>query len=338
VAPPTDTLVEAETRKQIDEKLLAAGWLVQDKAHINLMAAVGVAGREMPTDTGPAEYMLFIAGKACGIIEAKHEGTSLGHVAEQSARYATSNTKHIQRWAADDEPLPFLFEATNHVIRFRDERDLAPRSRYVFHFHKPETLKDLLEQGDTFRARLQHLPELNKSKHAKGNKLPYLRNINVRWGPVDTRDVSEMFFKDDELERYNLEAGDVLVCEGGEPGRASVWHGEIENMKYQKALHRVRFYSPLNPEYLALLLEYFASTGLLSRYFTGSTIKHFTKESFTSLPFPLPSLAEMEVVVSLVDEKIISIKRLESEIDKQLIKAEKNKQSILALAFSRKTL
>ena len=179
---------------------------------------------------------------------------------------------------------------------------------------------------------------LDKSKHTKGHKLPYLRNINVRWGTVDTRDVSEMFFKDDELGRYNLEAGDVLVCEGGEPGRASVWYGEIENMKYQKALHRVRFYLPLNPEYLALLLEYFASTGLLSRYFTGSTIKHFTKESFTSLPFPLPSLSEIGVIVSLVDEKIISIKRLESEIDKQLTKAEKNKQSILASAFSGSSL
>lgn len=177
---------------------------------------------------------------------------------------------------------------------------------------------------------------LDKSKHTKGHKLPYLRNINVRWGSVETDDVSEMFFKDDELARYNLEAGDVLVCEGGEPGRTSVWCGEIENMKYQKALHRVRFYLPLNPKYIALLLEYFASTGLLSRYFTGSTIKHFTKESFTSLPFPLPSLSEMEEIVSLVDEKIISLKRLESELEVSLLRAGKNKQSILASAFSGK--
>ncbi len=175
---------------------------------------------------------------------------------------------------------------------------------------------------------------LDKSKHTKGGKLPYIRNINVRWGSVDIDDVSEMFFKDEELERYNLESGDVLVCEGGEPGRASVWYGEIENMKYQKAIHRVRFYLPLNPEYLVLLLEYFASTGLLSWYFTGSTIKHFTKESFTSLPFPLPSLEEIREVVVLVDEKIRAIKRIESDIEVSLHRAEKNKQSILASAFS----
>ena len=175
---------------------------------------------------------------------------------------------------------------------------------------------------------------LDKSKHTTGEKLPYLRNINVRWGHVATNDVSEMFFKEGELERYNLISGDVLVCEGGEPGRASVWYDEIPNMKYQKALHRVRFYLPLVPEYLSILLEYFASTGLLTRYFTGSTIKHFTKESFISLPFPLPELVEMEKIVELVDEKITNIQRLEKEIDVQLLKVERNKQSILSSAFS----
>ncbi|MCP4993282.1 MAG: DEAD/DEAH box helicase family protein, partial [Gammaproteobacteria bacterium] len=128
---------------------------------LNLHQSLGVAVREFETDTGPADYMLFIAGKACGIIEAKREGTTLGHVAEQSARYATSGTKHIQRWSADDEPLPFLYEATNHEIRFRDERDPKPKSRNVFHFHQPNTLKERLEAGNTFRHRLQDLPPLN---------------------------------------------------------------------------------------------------------------------------------------------------------------------------------
>ena len=160
-------LLETETRQQIDEKLEACGWVIQDYKRINLVAGDygvhGVAVREHPTDAGPADYMLFIAGKACGIIEAKREGTNLGKVAEQSARYATSSIKHIERWLPEDQPLPFLYEATNHEIRFRDERDPKPRSRNVFHFHKPATLKNWLEQSDTFRARLQQLPELNTS-------------------------------------------------------------------------------------------------------------------------------------------------------------------------------
>jgi len=71
------TLDEAETRKLIDDKLIAAGWVVQNKSRINLIEALAVAVREMDTETGPADYMLIIDGKACGIIEAKWEGPSL---------------------------------------------------------------------------------------------------------------------------------------------------------------------------------------------------------------------------------------------------------------------
>ncbi|MCU7948022.1 MAG: DEAD/DEAH box helicase family protein [Candidatus Thiodiazotropha sp. (ex Cardiolucina cf. quadrata)] len=161
MTPPEQTLPEAETRKIIDQKLIAAGWVIQDKHRINLQASLGVAVREMDTHTGPADYMLFIDGKACGIIEAKREGADLGGVAEQSARYATSNTRFIQRWVPEGEPLPLLYEATNHEIRFRDERDPTPRSRFVFHFHQPVTLLDWLQQENTLRARMAQLPDLN---------------------------------------------------------------------------------------------------------------------------------------------------------------------------------
>ena len=165
MTPPTDKL-EAQTREEIDAKLEAAGWAIQDKKAMNLVAGEqgihGVAVREVDTDTGPADYMLFIQGKACGIVEAKREGANLGQVAEQSGRYATSDTKFIRRWADDDQPLPFLYEATNIEIRFRDERDPSPRSRNVFHFHKPNTLLTWLEEGESFRSRLQNLPTLNE--------------------------------------------------------------------------------------------------------------------------------------------------------------------------------
>lgn len=93
--PPERTYNEAKIREDIDQQLVNAGWVIQDKKQLNLYESLGVAFREMDTDTGPADYMLFIAGKACGIIEAKREGTDLGGVAEQSGRYAKSHTKHI---------------------------------------------------------------------------------------------------------------------------------------------------------------------------------------------------------------------------------------------------
>ncbi|MEQ8409369.1 MAG: type I restriction-modification enzyme R subunit C-terminal domain-containing protein [Gammaproteobacteria bacterium] len=164
MTPPTDK-DEAQTRAFIDEKLIAAGWEIQDAKALNFKAGGygvhGIAVREYPTSTGPADYMLFIDGRACGIIEAKREGTNLGQTDEQSIRYARSELAHTERWVADTDPLPFIYEATNIEIRFRDERDPKPRSRHLFHFHRPDTLKDWLEQGDSLRARLQHLPELN---------------------------------------------------------------------------------------------------------------------------------------------------------------------------------
>ena len=162
---PYTNLDEVQTRERIDGKLEQAGWVIQDAQAINLTAGEpgvhGVAVREHPTATGPADYLLCIGGKACGIIEAKREGTNLAPTAAQSSRYAASPIQHIARWAAPGQPLPFLYEATNIEIRFRDQRDPKPRSRHLFHFHRPETLNDRLQQGDSLRARLQHLPELH---------------------------------------------------------------------------------------------------------------------------------------------------------------------------------
>lgn len=148
---------EQQARDQIDRKLIQAGWVIQDKKRLNLYESLGVAVREMETDTGPADYMLFIDGKACGVLEAKREGKNLGDVYQQSRRYTLSKTKNLQRWS---DVLPFTYEATNIEIRFCDQRDPSPRSRYVFHFHQPQTLLNWLELKDTLRARLQNLPTL----------------------------------------------------------------------------------------------------------------------------------------------------------------------------------
>ena len=188
--PPTDKLEDA-TREEIDAKLEACGWVIQDKKRMNLHESLGVAIREMDTDTGPADYMLFIEGKACGIIEAKREGTGLGGVAEQSARYATSKTKHIERWVPNDQPLPFLYEATNHEIRFRDERDPHPRSRNIFHFHKPKSLKEWLEEDDTLRARLLNLPELN-TENLRDCQIDAINGIEASLKQANPRSLLQM--------------------------------------------------------------------------------------------------------------------------------------------------
>lgn len=212
---PESTKLETETREEIDEKLIAAGWVIQDKKQLNLYESLGVAVREMDTDTGPADYMLFIDGKACCIIEAKREGKNLGGVAEQSQRYATSTLKHIQRAAANDEPLPFLYEATNYEIRFRDERDPKPRSRYVFHFHQPGTLKTKRLKKSDFDEfiELYKADERSKRKESKNNE----RWKAFTYDEIIARDKTNLdifWLKDGSLEdTENLPAPEVLAQE-----------------------------------------------------------------------------------------------------------------------------
>jgi type I restriction enzyme S subunit len=175
---------------------------------------------------------------------------------------------------------------------------------------------------------------LDKAKHLSGNKLPYLRNVNVRWGRIVTEDLFEMFFEDSQLERYGLISGDVLVCEGGEPGRAAVWNGRFSDMKYQKALHRVRCCKGYEPRMLLVLLEYLAKSGRLEKWFTGSTIKHFTRESFVQLPVPLQSISEQKIILDEIDRRLSVTEELEATIETNLKRAERLRQTILKQAFS----
>lgn len=148
---------EESARQNIDKLLQAAGWSIQDYKQLNLGASLGVAIREFPLKNGAADYLLFVGRTAVGVIEAKPEGTTLSGVAEQSAKYLTGipkNIPHIQ------EPLPFAYESTGIETYFRDLRDPDSRSRRVFAFHKPETLKEWVERKETLRAQLRAMPPL----------------------------------------------------------------------------------------------------------------------------------------------------------------------------------
>jgi type I restriction enzyme R subunit len=148
---------EQIARDKIDQMLLKAGWLVQDKNGVNLAASLGVAVREYQTDVGPADYVLFVDRKPLGIIEAKREeeGHKLTVVESQSKAYAGSKLKYL-----NNDPLPFVYESTGTLTRFTDYRDPRPRGRNVFCFHKPETFAAWLKQEKSLRGRLMDIPAL----------------------------------------------------------------------------------------------------------------------------------------------------------------------------------
>jgi type I restriction enzyme, R subunit len=149
---------EQVARESIDAQLRAAGWMVQSLGELNLHASHGVAVREMQSMGGPADYILFVDGKALGVVEAKKVGTTLSAVAEQSARYTAAKNWIPQRWA---DPLPFTYESTGVETNFRDQRDPDSRSRPVFAFHTPGHLLELVQQPDTLRKKLRHLAFAN---------------------------------------------------------------------------------------------------------------------------------------------------------------------------------
>ena len=148
---------EARARQVIDAQLALAGWVVQDRAAMNRSAALGVAVREFPLASGPCDYLLLVAGKACGVVEAKAAGATLSGVAEQARGYQAEPPAALARWS---DPLRFDYEASSTEILFSDRMDPEQRSRRVFGFHRPETLHDWLKTGSSLRARLAHMPDL----------------------------------------------------------------------------------------------------------------------------------------------------------------------------------
>jgi type I restriction enzyme R subunit len=168
---------EAIARRTIDQKLEAAGWIVQDRDEVNPLAGQGVVVREFPLKGDFADYMLYVDGAAAATIEAKPEGHTLTGVEVQSGKYSNLLPNVLPAYR---RPLPFLYESTGTETKFTNLMDPQPRSREVFWFHRPETMRRWIDEAGypqavrdlggskrpdeslaTLRGRLQQMPPLN---------------------------------------------------------------------------------------------------------------------------------------------------------------------------------
>ena len=167
---------EQQARVSIDALLQQAGWHVCNVANANIHASAGVAIREFPLNTGFgfADYLLYVNGKACGVIEAKKQGATLTGVELQSSRYAQGLPTTLPAWR---RPLPFVWESTGIETHFTNGLDPEPRARAVFAFFRPELLVQWLaylpssssspangttaqEAPGTFLTRMRSMPQL----------------------------------------------------------------------------------------------------------------------------------------------------------------------------------
>jgi type I restriction enzyme S subunit len=152
------------------------------------------------------------------------------------------------------------------------------------------------------------LGKMLDQKKNKGDLMPYLANLNVRWGEFDLRNLREMRFEDNELDAFGLRYGDIVMCEGGEPGRCAIWKQQLPGMMIQKAIHRIRSRQNVSHVYLYYNLRHKGQSGQLAMLFTGATIKHLPREKLEKVRVEIPPARLMGLFL----EQVISI---ENQID-----------------------
>ena len=144
------------------------------------------------------------------------------------------------------------------------------------------------------------LGKMLDSRKNKGYPRPYLANVNVRWGQFDLDDLREMRFEEHEIEKYGLRHGDIVMCEGGEPGRCALWKEHLPGMTIQKALHRIRPDTCISSQFLYYNLLYRGRAGRFAPLFTGATIKHLPRQQLAKVEVDVPPMAVQERIADIL--------------------------------------
>lgn len=175
---------------------------------------------------------------------------------------------------------------------------------------------------------------LDKQKNV-GVPCKYLRNINVRWFSFDLSDLLDMKIEEKEFEKYTICKNDLVICEGGEPGRCAVWEKD-ETIFYQKALHRVRFTIKAEPQFYMYYLWYITQSGSINKFYTGTGIKHLTGQSLEKIPVPVTDIGEQKRLLELIEMRLSVCDNIEKTVDAALAQADAMRQSILKQSFEEK--
>lgn len=150
-----------------------------------------------------------------------------------------------------------------------------------------------------------------------GISKPFLGNRAIQWGRVDPSCIGQIKLTARDLQRYRLREGDLLVCEGGEVGRAAIWRNELDECYYQKALHRLRSKRGYNPTLMLNVLRKHAASGVLQNFVTQTSIAHLPKDKFEEVPVPLPGKIEQEAIAEALSDADALIESLEQLIAKK---------------------
>lgn len=232
--------------------------------------------------------------------------------------------------AAIEENLSRLEAAEAALVAASDRADALIRS-----------VRSSVADGTWPRTRLRDLADtqLGKMLSAKSRSgvgtTPYLRNRNVRWGSFDLTEVALMDFSSVEQDKFRLQPGDVLVCEGGAGvGRAAVWQGDLEGTCYQKALHRIRTGPEILPAFLAEFIRFFVESGRLEQDLSGVAIGHWPQEDIRELLVPTPSIGQQADWLERLAAVSAVVAHAHASTRRAQLRARHLRRSILAAAVS----
>ena len=163
------------------------------------------------------------------------------------------------------------------------------------------------------------LGKMLDTKKNKGKMHCYLNNVAVRWGTFDLSNLPEMCFTQDDKNRYTIKRGDVVICEGGEPGRCAIWKSD-EPIFFQKALHRIRMKEGLFNEYFYYSFRHLVMSGATRKYETGSTIRHLSRQSLNQIDIHIPPQEvqrKIAKILSSIDDKIEVNTKINHNLEEQ---------------------
>ncbi len=161
----------------------------------------------------------------------------------------------------------------------------------------------------------------------------YLGNRSVQWGRIDVTAAGLVPLTVADQIRYRLRRGDLLVCEGGEVGRGSIWRDELPECYYQKALHRLRSKASFEPRLMLAFLEHWSTTGAFTNYVTQTSIAHLPQEKLALMPLPRIPPPEQEAIASALS----AADRLIAALERLITKAKAIKQGMMQQLLTGKT-
>lgn len=295
-----------------------------------IKGVVGSTLSKISADGLTTEYLRYFIQSKYTLLNTQKKGTGTPHLNAQILKQSKllvpplSEQEQIVAWIEE------LFAELDTAI------ETLKTTQQQLVVYRQAVLKEAFSCVDTFKpfgnimsSRLGKM--LDKEKNS-GIPQKYIRNINVRWFSFDVSDLLEMRIEPQEIDKYSIRYGDLVICEGGEPGRCAVWDRN-DSIFYQKALHRVRFKNGEKPKFYMYYLWLISQTGELEKYFTGTGIKHLTGQSLVKVPVPIINISKQDMIVQKIESHLSICNSIEKTVDTALQQAETMRQSILKQAF-----